>query len=581
MTPSLPAAVRKRNLWLSAFVALTGLSLVTLFMFVNRFAYLSQKPYLLLAVAVAAVIGAYLSWDPTRAAFTTVKSLKSGGEPSEAGGVPPQMLGDPRLAQLANGNPQVMRLLLVVASVSDKLLPVMDGIKVNSDGELTDYKFHSTSVGLLGQKGLQNQLYDALRANIAGEGWDIRFHPKTDELVATRGNEIPKLALPSMWPVTQTKEAAKTAYNKWELVLGECVNGPVTINPQVFPHLVAVATSGGGKSVFLRTCAEQFRAIGAQLIFGDGKGSDYAAYNGLPNVIAMGRGSGARGMEYAAAIEMAYRIMQDRQDKAADRKLKDPDGWKNQPPVFVILDEMKAVMKKWKSDLKTDEFKQIESRMNQVLALGRELRVHVCFAVQDVYAESIPRPWLTNVGMKVSLGKPNNMTINQAFSGDIETDARRVADRINPKIRGRGMIAGVDEDSGIAQVVEYQGFLSYAPGESIANAPTPEAQQNMSLFKSQVTDAIPRLYSRRWFRIEEKSEAQVKLENKQGDLGYIDFEMFTTSELAALQIVNLDMRDENGNIVPNPEMVPFDPDPNNPHYVCRRVLTESNSIEDI
>ena len=42
MTPSLPAAVRKRNLWLSAFVALTGLSLVTLFMFVNRFAYLSQ-----------------------------------------------------------------------------------------------------------------------------------------------------------------------------------------------------------------------------------------------------------------------------------------------------------------------------------------------------------------------------------------------------------------------------------------------------------------------------------------------------------------------------------------------------------
>lgn len=90
------------------------------------------------------------------------------------------------------------------------------------------------------------------------------------------------------------------------------------------------------------------------------------------------------------------------------------------------------------------------------------------------------------------------------------------------------------------------------------------------------------MYSRKWFKITEKPEAQIKMEKEMNtDFGFIDFELFSINEVAALPIINLDMRDANGDIVPNPEMVMYDPDPMNPLYVCKRIVNTANSIQDI
>lgn len=483
------------------------------------------------------------------------------------------------------GNPNVVRLLQVVASVSEDIVPVPEDFSFvdNNEmgGDLESYGLRAMTPGYFASSSTQSRLYNVL-SQALGDGWGIDFDTTTDTVKASRKSSLPKIALPEMWRVVRNQAEALEMYNTWALSLGPGESGEtVTVNPQVYPHSAFIATSGGGKSVALRACIEQFRAIGGQVILGDGKGSDYASLRDLPGVITIGRGSGSRAMEYVGAIEIGYRIMQQRQNTAAERKLKDPAGWRNVPPVFIILDEMKSVMKKWKAELKKD-FGAVESKVNQILALGREMRVHVFFATQDVYDQSIPNSWLTNVGMKINLGKPHSLTLTKGFDESIQGKARRIAASIDPKVRGRGMIGGVDEDSGKAVVQSYQGYYSYSPGEAITAGLPPEAQQNWPQFKAQVSDAVPRLYSRKWFKVDQMSEAQAKKESETGaELGYIDFELFSADEVANMPLVNLDMRAPDGAIVPDPDMVQYDPNPQNEYYVCRPVVNTATMVTDI
>ena len=556
--------------------ALTGLAvglvLIVLGMWFSAGAQLSTG----MALLVIAVAGGFAAYGLNR--YVTPDPVDEHDAAEMSPGQLAMMGGE--MGQLG-GNPEVRRICEVAFNFSDTLTPVAQHFSFD-DGKLDGFGFVSNKTGFFASEGNKTRLYEILSGAMGGGGWGIDFDAANDTVIASRKSSVPKLALPPVWPVVPDAAAALTAYNDWELTLGPGEDGMVTINPQVFPHCSAIATSGGGKSVFLRACIEQFRAVGGMVLLGDGKGSDYASLVDMPGVITVGRGSGTKGVEYIGAIEIAFRLMQQRQNTAAERKRRDPAGWKNVPPVFLVLDELKSVMKKWKTELDGKSFKSIESKVNQLLALGRELRIHVYTATQDVYAESIPPSWLTNIGLKISLGKPHHLTISKAFDESIRGQATRVAAGIDPKVRGRGMVAGVDEDSGQAQVVPYQGFLGYSPGEAVPGFFSGEQKAQWAMFKNQVSDNIPRLYSRKWFKIDSMSEAQEKKENETGvDLGYIDFEMFSMDEIANMQVVNLDMRDANGNIVPNPEMVKYDPNPDNAHYVCRPVLTSSNSIEEI
>ena len=475
----------------------------------------------------------------------------------------------------------VSNLMQAAYNFSDTLTPVQEMFTRDDDGVLDGFGFTSSTVGFFAKEATKKAVMELFTSFLDGP-WGIDFNTKTNTVIGSRRSSIPKIALPEIWNVVRSPEEAGTAFLDFEMVLGPGENGKVTFSPQVFPHVAVIATSGGGKSIFLKAAIEQARATGGQIILGDGKGSDYSLLRNQPGVICIGRGSGTKALEYAGAIEIGFRIMQQRQDTSAERKAANPDGWENVPPVFIILDELKSVLKKWKTELDAKSFAAIESKVNQILALGRQHRILVYTASQDAYAESIPFSWLTNIGMKISLGKPHHVTLSKAFDESIRGDATRIAAGIDPNVRGRGMIAGIDEDSGTAAVVAYQGFIGPSPGEPMPKFLNDEQRAQWRKFEDKVTNAIPNMYSRKWFKITEKPEAQIKMEKEMNtDFGFIDFELFSVNEVAALPIINLDMRDANGNIVPNPEMVKYDPDPMNPLYVCKRIVNTANSIQDI
>lgn len=476
----------------------------------------------------------------------------------------------------------VSRLCQAAFNFSDTLSPDTDAFTRNEDNELEGFSFKSSTVGFFGKKGNRDGLSDLL-SSVAGMGWRITFDQTTDRILGSKKSDIPKLALPPNWKVVSSAKEGRKMFKNWKMILGPGEGGEfVSFKPNVFPHVAVIATSGGGKSIFLKACIEQMRAAGGQIIIGDGKGSDYSLLRGIPGVVCIGRGSGTKGVEYIGAIELAYRVMQQRMNTAAERKAADPEGWEDIPPVFLILDELKSVLKAWSTELDKGSFKAIESKVNRILALGRQMRVFVYTASQDAYAESIPPSWLTNIGMKISLGKPHHLTISKAFDESIRDEAVRIAASIDPNTRGRGMIAGVDDDSGTATVKPYQGFYSPSPGEAMPDFFNDKERAQWESFRKNVSDAVPNLHTRRWFRIDEKPEAQIKKEKDTGEeFGYIDFELFSVDEISALPIINLDMRDANGDLVPNPDMIRFDPDPTNPYYVCKPVVSNSNAIEDI
>ncbi|SIL08520.1 hypothetical protein [Mycobacteroides abscessus] len=232
------------------------------------------------------------------------------------------------------------------------------------------------------------------------------------------------------------------------------------------------------------------------------------------------------------------------------------------------MDEIKGMREKWKNNLSKADAKAIESMVTEITALGRELRVHVMLISQDARDQSIPGVWNSNLPLTISLGKPSDMTMDKAFEESAVPKVRMVRESMDPKIKGRCLIASVDPVTGAADATEYQGYLGYSPGESWDNAKLPpEAKQKWPQFKEQVSDRVPRMYSRQWFRIDEKSELQQALEKKgEPDRGYIDFDMFTVEEIKRMERVPLDMRGADGVIVPDPAMAKYDP--SSREYVC-------------
>src|SRR5690625_2825265 len=283
--------------------------------------------------------------------------------------VPPSLTGP--------GAEDAQRVLDVVrASWPDDLEPVWDEFEIDDD-VLMKYAFRATRAGFFTDDAAKKRVSEKLsKAVTATRGaWATTFDMKRDTITVTQRSSLPGLALPPEWEVVKSADQAGRAYRKFGMTLGPGESdNMVSFKPQVFPHVAVIATSGGGKSVFLRACIEQMRALGGMIITGDGKGSDYSTLRNEPGIIAIGRGSGQKGVEYAAAIELGFRLMQQRQNTAAERKTADPAGWEDIPPVFLILDELKSVLKKWSTELDRKSFKSIESKVNQILALGRQMR---------------------------------------------------------------------------------------------------------------------------------------------------------------------------------------------------------------
>ncbi|ORX18446.1 hypothetical protein AWC31_14175 [Mycolicibacterium wolinskyi] len=492
---------------------------------------------------------------------------------------PAQLLGDEPatdvndlvLPSRLRHDPTIARVVQVCqGTLRDQVILDVDSVKF--DGQhVVEFALKCVTAGGLASTGLATRVQNAVRKAVpvasGAASWKMTPDSRTDRLVFSGVEQIPRKVYPPNWNVVGTRDEAGRVGRDLTWRLGEAADGPVELSVNKFPHGVVFSPTGGGKSIFVKANIERFLAAGGISLLGDGKGTDYPTYRNRAGVVAVGA-RGANGMAYFGVIELGHRIMNQRLDLGPSRKMANPETWEDVPRVLLVLDELKSMLGIWdSSDLDADEKRFIQSRVDQIGALGRQPRVHLLMATQDLYDKSIRGSWLNNAQMRVCLAKPAKREVQKAFEPSIQAEVLRVAAAFDDSIRGRGMVAAYDSDSGATAIKEFQGYYGYAPGEDLPN--DPEGNAKWRDFKSSVSDRIPRLHPRIWFRLDEPSIRQQELEAKEGSkpLGYIDFELFTPSEISRLEVVNLDRQDESGAWVPDPAMLPYDPHPLNTDYV--------------
>ncbi|WP_147382329.1 hypothetical protein [Mycobacteroides abscessus] len=394
---------------------------------------------------------------------------------------------------------------------------------------------------------------------------------KADVLKFSGAKQIPDKVYPPKWSVVSSREESGKLCRGLTWQLGVAADGPVELPVKSFPHGAVFSPTGGGKSILIKANIERWRAMGAICLLGDGKGSDYVTYRNSPGVVAVGHGGedGKNGMYYYATIELAHRIMNTRRAAGAKRKLADPNGWEDVPSVLLVLDELKSMLGVWSSSdhLDASEKRFLFKRIDEVGSIGRQPRVNMLMATQDLRDESIRASWLNNARLRVCLAKPSTMEVRKGFQPSLHAEVLRVAAGFDDSIPGRAMIACYDNESGTTAVKEFQGYFGYAPGEEFPSDAKGIAE--WTEFKAAVSDRIPRLHPRLWFRLDKPSLCQQGIEQAEGGepLGYIDFELFTPTEISKLEVVNLDRQDSSGAWVPDPEMLKYDPHPDNAAYV--------------
>lgn len=479
-------------------------------------------------------------------------------------------------------HPDIQRLLRISdTKFPEKLKLDANNIEMGDDGKggkkLLSWGF-DCETGYLTDPNTQDKLQKTFNSGLGGI-WSFRFDPTNDHFTATKKSGIPQLKFPPLWHVVKDADEAKRLYPGWQFKIGVTTGGrEVGFSFDKWAHARVIGESGSGKSVAVQCWLEQFRAAGWMILLADGKGQDYVGYStpnptdhnlSVPGAVATGLGSSTRGMAYIAVIAMAYQIMQERQFSSEQEKVDNPSGWNMYPPVLLVLDEIKGMREKWKAELSSDESKVVDSMVTELTALGRAFRIHLVLISQDAYVDSMPSSWTSNVPLSICLGRPKDDTVRKAFERAVVPKVKQIRESMDPEAKGRGLVATVDKESGVADAMEYQGYLSYAPGESWDNVKIPrQAAQEWPQFKKLVSDRVPRLWSRMWFRIDNKSEAQLEYEATNGeDLGYISFDMFSPTEIKRMDRVLLDMRDSSGEIRPNPVAAKYDPASR--AYVCR------------
>ncbi|KXO99063.1 Uncharacterised protein (plasmid) [Tsukamurella tyrosinosolvens] len=375
---------------------------------------------------------------------------------------------------------------------------------------------------------------------------------------------IPALAYPPNWSVVSSSGAAAQQYPEWTLKLGVGAEGPVEFSPIVDRNLLCVSGTGAGKSVLARGLVEQIRAAGGQVILGDGHGLDYYAYRAfhvgaelpVPGVLAGGSGASAGSTDYLATVVLAHQILKQRKHEAAFEK----PQLRDLTPLFVILDDAASVRRTWEITRTKRDLAAIDVMVSDLLANGPGVRIHLVVLTHD----RIPTSWGQN-SQVVLLGRTGPFVARQVstllgrelMDGELTLRGHRYP--------GRGLYLRRGHEP-----VELQSYFSWAPGETLSPAHGPaSAGRHWGSFKESVSDAVPRLYTRQWFKLDRKSKAQLEEEKVTGrDRGFVDLEIFTVEELQGLVRIGLDKRLASGEVVRDPDALKFDP--TSDQYVGRR-----------
>lgn len=538
MSKTEPPTRRSASLWLAGSVAGVGALLMVSGIGLSRqVSYAGQvaalQSFAIIVIAVALVFAAVIAWHKYRDQLALINQF----DPSSGDGqeIPPQM-ATPDMPRQAMGNNAVMRLLIIVAELSEHMVPMWDTFEFETDGSLSGYGFRSIKPGVLASESMKNRINERLMSAVAGDGWNIGFDSKDDTFTATLKSDVPKLALPPMYSVVQSASQAAAEYNDFKVVIGEGADGPISFRPKLFPHREVVGSTGGGKSVAVRGELMQFLSAGFRLFLVDGKTTDYAPFLRFPNVSSVSTSL----PEHIILIHKVWMVLQQRRQNSAVMAKQGDNSWRDKlTPVLIVLDEFASVRGQMSTTYKK-ELGLIENEISDLLKVGREFRVHVILATQDMKADTVKTDWLDMLLVRQSLGAPAPMTINKAFPEEIQGDVRRLGQRISREVPGRGLVAMTD-DKGRNTAELYQSYFSYSPAESLSGAKG-EVGENWRRFKEQVADRIPQIYPREWVKLEYPPEPDSGRDPYKDarEKSWVDLSQFTVKDLHGLEPILLE-----------------------------------------
>ncbi|MBM4574700.1 hypothetical protein GS489_31050 [Rhodococcus hoagii] len=358
-------------------------------------------------------------------------------------------------------DPFVTRLQQVIAGQD---FAITHPLVQDDAGEYIQFNVRATKPGLFANDRTRSNVYNLLTNSVGGH-WNYRSDPATDTLTFTRKAGFPAVVTPPVPNrIPQSTDEARQMYPDFRMRLGVTSSGEVLeINMAKFPHALFVGGSGSGKSVFARAVIESFRVAGWMIFLGDGKGTDYEGLHRQPGVVAISQST-------ADHIRMVRMVAEELRGRQADTQKRQRAGEQDafrRPPLLLLLDEYATMLADIKSEYGAEAF---ESDLKFLTRVGRQFKVHVIFSTQEAYRDTINGQLLGNIGLRVSLGPPEDKTIKEVFPEKLRNEAARIGGTISKNDRGRGL-ALMTADDGTAQAVEFQSFYGYSPPSPIRHPP--------------------------------------------------------------------------------------------------------------
>jgi hypothetical protein len=469
-------------------------------------------------------------------------------------------------------HPEVARLMEVVNATWKGEIVALDQFVTEGD-MLVSYALHALKPGYFTESGtkrmVSNKLSNAVPARKSS--WEIDFDLKNDNIYATQKSKLKSLLLPPMWPVVADEVEARRRYPDFEYCIGEGADGPIKFKPSQFAHMGIYGSTGGGKSVTTRAILEQFRAAGFQLFICDGKGTDYTPMSMQPNVVAVASDIQSQ----IAVVHMVRRIMNQRRKLGTKRGVEGMADWRNhQTPLLLVMDEFATTI----NDISTRYPKSVKMFLDDIAAIlkvGREMRVHILLATQDMRAKTTPGDWLNNITVNICMGRPKDQIIEKGFPSALQSEATRIGDQISATTPGRGLVATLSEN-GIPSAELFQSYYSYSPGGDLQGQKG-AALRNWTQFKDQVSERIRPLYSRMWFIPEYPQpepggkDAYAEQRKKFDETGLVDLTELDIPDIHKLKNVALENR--SGAIPDHREY-----DPRSSLYIAREDLNDAETV---
>lgn len=492
----------------------------------------------------AAAAGAYAFWKARESWRAHRREALFNGSELGAGFDSPILgaLGQGHGALLDTSNPNLVRLLRVAQNISETLVPIPSEFEFeNGDraaGALTAYGLRSIQPGFFATEATKSRINAELSTPF-GDGWRIDFDNQLDQLVASRRSSLKPLVLPEMWPVIRTREEAARNFPKFSVSIGVGESGPIRIKPKDVPHREVVGATGGGKSVAVRAELMQYFAALYRLFAVDGKGTDYSPFMRFPNVSAVS----STLHEHVLVIHIVWMLLKQRQRRGTEMSKRGDTSWREtMTPILLVLDEFASVRSNMKAVFKPKEIQLIERDMVDILKVGREFRVNVILATQDMKADTVPSDWLDMFKVVQSLGKPGPMVVRKAFPEQIQGEVTRLGGTISPTTPGRALVTVTDEKGKISAQL-YQSYWSYSPAETLSAKLPAEVRSNWEKFKREVSDQIPQVYPRMWAKLEYPMSAEDDGKDPYADYrgdGWVDLSKMSVMDIHRLVPINLE-----------------------------------------